>query len=187
MSVVSATDIRPGMLITFEGKLHSVMKTEHRTPGNKRGFVKARLREVDSGASFEHKFSSTDSLEQVSLDNKEMEFLYEEAGVFHFMDTSTYEQVALPADVIGDAAQYMLPNTQLRISFYEGKPMSVDLPTSVELTVTETEPAIKGATQAASKKPATLETGLVVLVPQYIESGTRIKVDTRDGSYLDRA
>lgn len=186
MPPITANQIRAGMLIEYEGKLCSVMKVEHRTPGNLRAFVQARMRDVNSGSSFETRFRSNDKVDQVSLDTKTMEFLYQDGTQFHFMDTESYEQLAMEAEVLGDAPSYMLPNTKIQISFHEGKPVAVQMPTTVELTVTETEPAIKGATVTASKKPATLETGLVVQVPQFVEVGNRVKVDTRDGSYMDR-
>ncbi|MEW6778338.1 MAG: elongation factor P, partial [Bdellovibrionota bacterium] len=186
MGLIGATDIRLGMLIQHEGKLCSVLKVEHRTPGNLRGFVQARMRDINSGSSYEHRFRTVDKVEQVSLDHKQMEFLYAEGDQYHFMENETYEQLSLPADVLGDAPQYMLPNTKLQISFYEGKPIAVELPTAVELKVVEAEPGMRTATASASKKNAKLETGLSIQVPQFVEVGNIVKVDTRDGSYLDR-
>ena len=186
MSVIGATDLRMGMLIQHDGKLCSVMKMEHRTPGNLRGFVQVRMRDINSGASFEHRFRTVDRLEQVSLDHKQMEFLYAEGDRCHLMEQETYEQIELGKDILGDAIHYLLPNSKIQISFHEGKPVAAEMPTTVELKVVEAEPGIKSATATASKKLAKLETGLTVQVPQFVEVGNTVKVDTRDGSYVDR-
>jgi len=175
------------MLVKFDGKLFSVFRTEHRTPGNKRGFVQAKLRNLDSGAMIDHKFGSEDFVEKVALDEQEMEYLYEDGELYHFMNTETFEQIHLTKEDLGDQIQYLLPNSRLKVQFYEGKPLNIDLPSSMDLTVVETEPGIKGATVTNVTKPAKLETGLVVQVPPFIKEGEKIRVNTTDGSYQSRA
>ena len=186
MPPVRATQLRVGNTVDIDGKLCSVMKVMHRTPGNYSAVIQTRMRDLDSGNSFDRRFRSDEQVEKVSLDFRKMEFLYAEGNQYHFMDAENYEQITIEEDWLGDAPQFMLPNTQVEISMYNDRPVGIELPTSVELTVTETEPSIKGSTVTQSKKPATLETGLVVQVPQFVEKGTVIKVDTRDGSYMDR-
>ena len=175
------------MLVKFDGKLFSIFRTEHRTPGNKRGFVQAKMRNLDSGALIDHKFSSEDFVEKVALDEQEMEYLYEDGEFYYFMNTETYEQIHLTKDDLGDQVLYLLPNNKLKVQFYEGKPLNIDLPGSMDLTVVETEPGIKGATVTNVTKPAKLETGLVVQVPPFIKEGEKIRVNTADGSYQSRA
>ena len=184
---VQATQLRPGMLIKFEGKLFSVFRTEHRTPGNKRGFVQAKMRNLDSGSMIDYKFSSENFVEKVALDDQEMEYLYEDGGLYYFMNTETYEQIFLTREDLGDQILYILPNSTLKVRFYEGRPFNIDLPASVDLKVVETEPSIKGATVTNVTKPAKLETGLVVQVPPFIKEGEKIRVNTTDGSYQSRA
>ncbi len=185
--MVQATQLRPGMIIIFKGDLHSVFRTEHRTPGNKRGFVQARLRNLRTGALIDEKLSSTDTIERAFLDEQEMEYLYEEAGNYYFMNTANYEQIALANEILGDAMNYLVPNTAVAVEFHEGTPVNIKLPPSVDLTVVETEPGLKGATVSNVGKPAKLETGLVVQVPPFIEEGEKIRVSTSDGTYQERA
>jgi elongation factor P len=185
--MLQATQLRPGMVIKFNNELYSIFKTEHRTPGNLRGFVQAKMRRLASGSMVEHRFSSEDRVERAILDEHEMEYLYDDGEAFHFMNTETFDQMHLDRDMLGDAVNYIVPSFKVTIVFYEGKPISVDLPPSVDLTIVETEPGIKGATVSNVTKPATLETGLVVQVPPFINSGERIRVSTADGSYLERA
>ncbi len=185
--MIQATQLRPGMIIEFRGDLHSIFRTEHRTPGNKRGFVQARMRNLRTGAMIDHKFASTDFVERAFLEEREMEYLYEEGGNYYFMTTDTYEQFELSKEVLGDAMSYLVPNTTVAVEFYEGKPVNVKLPPSVDLEVVETEPGLKGATVSNVTKPAKLETGLVVQVPPFIQQGEKIRVSTADGTYLERA
>lgn len=184
--MVQATQLRPGMIIDFKGDLHSVFKTEHRTPGNKRGFVQARMRNLRSGAMIDHKFSSTDFVDKAVLEEKTLEYLYEDGGAHVFMNTETFEQAALPKDVLGDAMNYVVANTSVAVEFYEGNPVNVKLPPTVDLTVVETEPALKGATVSNVTKPAKLETGLVVQVPPFVSEGEKIRVSTAEGKYQER-
>jgi elongation factor P len=175
------------MLIKFKGELYTVFKTEHRTPGNKRGFVQGKLRSHRTGSMIDHKFASEDFLEKVALESHEMEYLYADGDQHYFMNTSTFEQVSISAEQLGDQINYIVPNTTVLVQFYEGRPFNIDLPTSVDLEVVETEPAIKGATVTQVMKPAKTETGLVVPVPPFIKEGEKIRVNTGDGSYLGRA
>src|SRR5579872_6160910 len=159
--MISSTQLRPGMVIKFNNELFSVFKMEHRTPGNLRGFVQVKMRKLSSGSMMEHRFSSEDKVERASLDEQEMEFLYDDGEYYYFMNTESYEQMHLTRDLLGDAVQYLVPQMKVAVEFYEGKPMSVELPPTVDLTVVETEPSLKGATVSNVTKPATLETGLV--------------------------
>lgn len=175
------------MIVKFNNELHSVFSMVHRTPGNLRGFVQAKMRNLRNGSMIEHRFSSEDKIERISLDEQEMEYLYDDGEDFHFMNTETFEQMHLNKDILGDGVNYLVPNMKVAIEFYEGKPISVELPPSVELTVVETEPGLKGATVSNVTKPAKLETGLIVQVPPFINQGERIRVSTSEGSYLERA
>jgi elongation factor P len=185
--MIAATQIRPGMIIKFNNELHSIFSMVHRTPGNLRGFVQAKMRNLRSGSMIEHRFSSEDKVERVALDEQEMEYLYDDGEDYHFMNTETFEQMHLNKDALGDGVNYLIANMKVNIEFYEGKPISVELPPSVELTVVETEPGLKGATVSNVTKPAKLETGLIVQVPPFINQGERIRVSTSEGTYLERA
>ena len=167
--------------------LYSIMKMEHRTPGNLRAFVQVKMRNLRTGAMFDNRFSSTEQVDRAILDEQEMEYLYDDGEQYTFMNTETYEQVALNKDLLGDAVFYLTPNIKVAVEFYEGKPISVDLPDKVDLTVVETEPGLKGATVSNVGKPAKLETGLVVTVPAFINEGEKIRVNTSEGTYLERA
>jgi elongation factor P len=184
---IPATQMRPGMIIKHNGELHSVFKVEHRTPGNLRAFIQAKLRNLRTGAMFEHRFRSPDPIEKVTVDEINMEFLYHDGDNFHFMNTETYEQIALSNEVLGDAADYLTANMQIKIEFFDGKAVGVELPQTVDLKVIETEPGIKSATASSVTKPAKTETGLVVQVPPFINEGETIRVDTAEGAYLSRA
>ena len=184
---IPATQMRPGMIIKHNGELHSVFKVEHRTPGNLRAFIQAKLRNLRTGAMFEHRFRSPDPIEKVSVDEIKMEFLYGDGDNYHFMNTENYEQIALSAEVLGDAVDYLTPNMQIHIEFFDGKAVGVELPQTVDLKVVETEPGIKSATASSVTKPAKTETGLIVQVPPFINEGETIRVDTAEGAYLSRA
>jgi elongation factor P len=167
--------------------LYSILKMEHRTPGNLRAFVQVKMRNLRTGAMFDNRFSSTEQVERAILDEQEMEFLYQEGDDYTFMNTETYDQVALNAELLGDAVSYLIANIKVHVEFYEGKPMSVELPATVDLKVVETEPGLKGATVSNVGKPAKLETGLIVQVPAFINEGETIRVNTSEGTYLERA
>lgn len=185
--MIQSTQLRPGMVIKFNNDLFSIFKTEHRTPGNLRGFVQAKMRNLRSGSMMEHRFSSEDKVERATLDEHEMEYLYDDGEFFYFMNTENYEQMHLTKDILGDVVNYLIPQAHVTVKFYEGKPISVELPPAVDMTVIETEPGIKGATVSNVTKPAKLETGLIVLVPPFINPGEKIRVNTSEGTYLERA
>jgi len=175
------------MVVVFNKELHTVFKMEHRTPGNLRGFVQAKMRNFRTGSMMEHRFSSEDKIEKASLDEQEMEYLYDDGEYFYFMNTTTYEQLHLTKDLLGDATNFLIANLKVKVQFYEGLPLSVDLPPTVDLKVLETEPGIKGATVSNVTKPAKLETGLVVQVPPFIVEGEKIRVSTAESAYMERA
>ncbi|MGE5570672.1 MAG: elongation factor P [Rhodospirillales bacterium] len=185
--MISATQLRPGMVIKFNNELYSVFSVFHRTPGNLRGFVQAKMRNLRSGTMIEHRFSSEDRVERAALEEHTMEYLYDDGEFYYFMNTETYEQMHLTKDLLGDAIKYLIPQLTVTVEFYEGKPISVELPPTVDLTVVETEPGLRGATVSNVTKPATLETGLVVQVPPFINSGEKIRVNTAEGTYQERA
>ena len=185
--MISATQLRPGMVIKFNNELYSVFSVNHRTPGNLRGFVQVRMRSLRSGSMTEHRFSSEDKVEKALLEEQEMQYLYDDGEYYYFMNTENFEQMHLMKDLLGDATQYLIPQLMVKVEFYEGKAMSVELPATVDLTVMETEPGMKGATVSNVTKPATLETGLVVQVPSFITEGEKIRVNTAEGTYQERA
>ena len=185
--MIAATQLRPGMVIKFNNELHSVFSMVHRTPGNLRGFVQAKMRNIRSGSMIEHRFSSEDKVERVAFDEQEMEYLYDDGEYYYFMNTENYEQIHLKRDTLGDSVDYLTPNLQIQVEFFDGKAVGIELPQTVELTIIETEPGLKSATASSVTKPAKTETGLVVQVPPFINEGERIKVDTAEGVYLSRA
>ena len=175
------------MVIKYNNDLYSVFSVNHRTPGNLRGFVQARMRSLKNGTMIENRFSSEDKVEKAILDEVEMEYLYDDGEFFYFMNTENYEQMHLTKDLLGDAVNYLIPQLKVHVEFYEGKPMSVELPASVDLTVVETEPGMRGATVSNVTKPAKMETGLIVQVPPFIGEGEKIRVNTAEGTYSERA
>jgi elongation factor P len=185
--MISATQVRPGMVIKFNNELYSIFKMEHRTPGNLRGFVQVKMRKLSSGSMMEHRFSSEDRVERAALDEQEMQYLYDDGEFFYFMNTESYEQMHLTKDLLGDATSFLIPDLKVQVEFYEGKPISVELPPTVDLMVVETEPSLKGATVSNVTKPAKLETGLVVQVPPFIGEGEKIRVSTSEMAYMERA
>lgn len=184
---MQANALRSGMCILHEGEVSRLMSVTHRTPGNLRAFVQVRMRNLRTGNSFEHRFSSTENVERAHLDTVPMEYLYSDGELHHFMNQETYEQLALSDEILGDGMLYLLPNTVIKVDLYEGNPVGIELPNTVQLEIVETEPGLKGATASSSYKPAKCETGLVVQVPPFIEAGTRIEIDTRENKYLKRA
>jgi elongation factor P len=185
--MISSTQLRPGMVIKFNNELYSVFKTEHRTPGNLRGFVQVKMRSLRSGSMTEHRFSSEDRVERAALEEHEMEYLYDDGEYYYFMNTENFEQMHLTRELLGDSVEFLVPQLKVNIEFYEGKPISVELPPTVDLKVVETEPGLKGASVSNVTKAAKLETGLVVQVPPFINEGERIRVSTSEGTYQERA
>jgi elongation factor P len=184
---IPATQLRPGMIIKHNNDLHSVFTVEHRTPGNLRAFIQAKLRNLRTGAMFEHRFRSADAIEKITVDEVQMEFLYNDGDSYYFMNIENYEQTHLTRDLLGDSVDYLTPNLQIKVEFFDGKAVGIELPQTVELTVVETEPGLKSATASSVTKPAKTETGLVVQVPPFINEGEKIRVDTSEGAYLSRA
>lgn len=184
---VPATQLKVGTVIKYNNDLCRVTQVTHITPGNWRGMVQTKMRNMRTGLSTENRFRSEDKVEKITLEQHEMEFLYQEGDVFHFMNTENYEQVELTRDDLGDAVGFLTPNLKVSVEFHEGKPLGVELPKTVDLKVLEVVPGMKQATVTNVLKPATTETGLVVQVPNHIETGAVIRVDTETGSYLSRA
>src|SRR5437588_12887320 len=183
---IPAPQMRPGMIIKHNNDLHTVFSVNHRTPGNLRAFIQAKLRNLRTGAMFEHRFRSGDAVDRVVVDETEMEFLYSDGDDFHFMNTESYEQVHISREILGGAVDYLIPNIRLNVELFEGKPIGIELPQAVDMQVVETEPGLKSATASSVQKPAKLETGLVVQVPPFINAGEKIRVDTAEGVYLER-
>ena len=185
--MLKATQLRPGMIIEHEGGLYTVLSVDHRTPGNKRGAMATRMRSLRSGSIIDYRFRAEDFVERAVLDEIEYEFLYHDGEGYHFMNTENFEQIHQSAEVLGDAVYYLIPNLVVKLEFYEGKPMGAILPDTVDLTVVATEPTVQKATASAVMKPATLETGLTISVPPFINNGDKVKVDTSEARYVQRA
>jgi elongation factor P len=174
------------MIIRMGADLFRVIDLHHLTPGNKRGMVQARLRNIRSNALIDHKFRSEDDVERATLDEREMQYLYVDGSSYHFMDTSTYEQIHIDRDVLGESVNYLVADMSIKVEFYGSEPIGIELPQTVDLRVEDTVPGIKGATASAQVKPARLETGLVVQVPPFVNPGDRIRVNTETGEYQSR-
>jgi elongation factor P len=185
--MIQATQLKRGMCIKHDNQLWRIVEAQHKTPGNLRGLVQAKIKNLKSGSVSDHRFRSVDMVERAILDDAEMEFLYQEGDMYHFMNNETFEQVGLSDEVLGDAVNYLIPNIKLKIEMYEGRPVGIEVPLTVEMKVVETEPAIKGATVSNQNKPAKMETGLIVNVPPFIAEGDIIRVDSGTGSYIERA
>ncbi len=184
---MKATLLRPGMIIQHEGELYSVFSVDHRTPGNKRASMQTKLRNLRSGTISDYRFRAEDQLDRAILDEVEFQFLYGDGDGYHFMNTENYEQIHLGKDVLGDATDYLIPDMHVLIEFHDGRPLGISLPDTVDLKVTDTEPGLQKATASSVMKPATLETGLVVQVPPFINIGEKIKVNTTEATYVSRA
>lgn len=184
---IQATQIRRGMVILHNGVPHKVVEFHHHTPGNLRAMVQTKLRNLKSGSTTEHRFRSTDDIERVILDEHEVTYLYSDGDIYHFMNVESYEQVGLSAEELGDMVGYLLPEMKMKIDYYEGRPIGIEIPLVVEMKVVETEPEIKGATVSNVGKSAKLETGITIQVPAFIKEGERIRVDTTEGRYIERA
>lgn len=183
---MKASDIRKGTVIYFEGRPHLVFDFTHRTPGNLRAFVQVKLRNLASGNAFEHRFSATENIETARLESRQMQVLYTDANGLHVMDSETYEQYTFDPEIVGDDADWMVPEMSFEALWLEGKPISFQLPTSLELDVVETAPVMKTATKTASSKPARLSNGVTVNVPEFIGVGERVRVNPREHAYIER-
>ena len=175
------------MLIKFDNELFRILELYHLTPGNKRAHIQVRMRNIRTNTLNDHKFRAEEDVERATLDEREMQYLYNDGDMFYFMDTSNYEQIHISAEALGDSKDDLTPDKTIRVEFYDVEPVGIELPPTVDLRVKETVPGIKGATASAQIKPATLETGLVVNVPSFINEGDTIRVNTETGEYQGRA
>jgi elongation factor P len=187
MSSIQATRLKKGMLIKMNEDLYRVLDLQHVTPGNLRGFVRAKFRNIRNGTLSDQKLRSEDSVERATLDERQMQYLYKDGDSFHFMDTTTFEQLHIASEALGDSVNYIIPDAIITVEFYGSEPVGIELPQTVDLTVEDTVPGIKGATASAQVKPARLETGLVVQVPPFVNTGDKVRVNTETGEYLSRA
>lgn len=184
---IKATQIRKGMILIYNGDLHVVTSMLHFTPGKGQAGVQTKMKNLKTGNNAENRFRSDETVDKANLETRKMEYLYEDGHNFYFMDQQTYDQIPISGEMIGDSRYYLLSNTLCDVSFFEEKPLSVELPLTIDLKVIETSPYLKTATVTSSYKPATLETGLVVQVPQFIEEGEILRIDTKEGTYIERA
>jgi elongation factor P len=187
MPTIQATRVKKGMLIKMGEDLCRILEFQHVTPGNLRGFVRVKMRNIRNGALVDNRFRSEDTVERATLDEREMQYLYQDGDDFYFMDTATFDQIHITSEALGDSVSYLKPEMTINVEFYGTEPVGVELPQTVDLKVTETAPGIKGATASAQVKPATTETGLVVNVPPFVNNGDMIRVSTETGEYLSRA
>jgi elongation factor P len=182
-----ATQIRRGMVLVFEGEPCRVVEFRHHTPGNLRAMVQAKLKNLRTGSNFEHRFRAADSIEKASMETHELEFMYQGGDTYHFMNTQSYDQIEMDAEALGDASQWMQPGMKIMAEYYNDKPIGIQLPNSMVFEIVETAPVMKTATKTASSKPAKLENGVTVNVPEFVGSGERVRVNPNTGEYLDRA
>jgi elongation factor P len=185
-SSVQATRLRKGMLIKVGNDLFRILELYHLTPGNKRAHIQVRMRNIRTSTLADHKFRAEEDVERAVLDEREMQYLYNDGEMYYFMDTSTYEQIHISSEALGDSKNYLVADSIIRVEFYDIEPVGIELPATVDLVVKETVPGIKGATASAQVKPATLETGLVVQVPPFVNEGDKIRVNTETGEYQSR-
>lgn len=186
MVQISTNDLKNGTVLDLDGQLWQVTWFQHHKPGKGNTVVRTKLKAVLSGKVVDKTFNSDTKVESATVDKREMQYLYHDGHAFVFMDTASYEQLPVPDEVVGDAKDFMLENQLATVATHEGNALYIDLPASVELEITYTEPGLQGDRSSAGTKPATLETGRQIQVPLFIESGTRVKVRTEDGSYLGR-
>jgi elongation factor P len=187
MSTIQATRMRKGTIVKIGDDLFRVLELQHVTPGNLRGFVRVKFRNIRSGTLSDQKLRSEDIVERATLDEREMQYLYNDGDQYYFMDTESYEQIHISGEALGDSVNYLVAEMLIRVELYGTEPVGIELPQTVDLLVRDTPPAIKGATASAQLKPATLETGLVVQVPPFVSTGDRIRVNTETGEYQSRA
>jgi elongation factor P len=184
---ITATNIRRGMAIMFDGEPCRVIEFHHHTPGNLRAMVHAKLRKLKSNATIEHRFRAVDQVQEATLETHELEFLYRGGDSYHFMNIENYDQVEMDAEALGDAAPWVTEGMKIIAEFYEGRPVAIDLPSSLVYEIVETAPVMRSATKTASTKPAKLANGATVNIPEFIATGERIRVNPNTGEYLDRA
>lgn len=185
--MIQANDLKRGMAIRYNGNPAIVLEFQHRTPGNLRAFVQVILRYINTGKSADVRFSSTEKVENIEISRQKLEFSYTDQGGYNFIDPETYETVTLSAELVGEARDFLVENAPVEVLSVEGRPAQIELPASMELTVTESPEGLRGDTASNVTKPATLETGKIIQVPLFIKEGEKIKVDTRTGAYMSRA
>ena len=185
--MITAGDLRKGITFEYEGKIYVVVEFLHVKPGKGAAFVRTKLKNIVTGQVIEKTFNPVEKFEKAHIERKEMAYLYNDGDLYYFMDNETYEQVPLNKDQVEDALLYITENMNVTIQFYKGSAFSVEPPNFVELTIVECEPGIQGDTSKAGNKPATLETGLILQVPLFVNNGERIRIDTRTGTYMSRA
>ena len=183
---ITAGDVRNGLTVEVEGGVYQVIEFQHVKPGKGAAFVRTNLKDVRNGGVVEKTFRPTEKLEEARIDRSDMQYLYNDGDLYYFMDVTTYDQIALSKEQIGDNLKFVKENEMCKIMSYKGEVFSVEPPTFVELEITETEPGFKGNTATGATKPAIVETGAQVMVPLFIDQGTKIKIDTRTGEYLSR-
>lgn len=184
--MINAIQIRRGMVIKVDEELYKVLEITHITPGKGQALMQTKLRSLKDGSLYDYRFRPKDRVEQAYLEKIDMEYLYQSGNDYIFMNLKNYDQIKLPSGIISDAVNYLIPNVVFSIEMHEGKPVGVEPPLALELKVIKTEPFLKGATQSASNKPAILETGITISVPQFIKEGDVIRIDTREDKYLER-
>jgi len=184
--MIDVNELRKGVTFTMDGELYRVLEYEHHKPGRGKAYIRTKLRNINTGATTKHTFTSGDKVEDVYVERRGVQYLYTDGDLYHFMDTETYEQVAAPESVLGDAAKYLKEGMDLVVSVYEGRVIDVDLPTKVDLEVVGSEVAVAGDRATSAMKTVTVDTGLEVDVPLFVEVGDVIRVDTRNGEYVTR-
>ncbi|MDD2202319.1 MAG: elongation factor P [Firmicutes bacterium] len=184
--MISTNDFRTGLTIEWDGGVWTVVDFQHVKPGKGAAFVRAKLKNVMTGSVIENTFRAGEKLPRAQIDYREMQFLYESGGQYFMMDQMTFDQISLNADMLADAIQYLKENMVIGVQFYEGAPIGIELPNFVELEIVETDPGLRGDTASGGTKPAKLETGAVVQVPLFLQTGDKIRVDTRTNQYLER-
>jgi len=184
--VATTNDLKNGLVLNLDGQLWSIVSFQHVKPGKGGAFVRTTLKNVLSGKVVDKTFNAGTKVDTATVDRRDMTYLYADGADFVFMDSDTYDQITVPAETVGDAARYLLENSTVNVAVHEGTPLYVELPTSVELVISHTDPGLQGDRSTGGTKPATLETGAEIAVPLFVSTGERVKVDTRDGRYLGR-
>jgi elongation factor P len=182
-----ATQIRRGMVLVFNGEPCRVVEFRHHTPGNLRAMVQAKLKNLRTGSNFEHRFRAADTIEKASMETHDLEFMYQGGSTYHFMNTENYDQLEIDEEVLGDNAQWMQPGRKIQAEYYDGRVIGIDLPNSLVLQIVDTAPVMKTATKTASTKPAKLENGVTINVPEFVSTGEKVRVNPNTGEYMDRA
>ncbi len=184
---IPATQIRRGMVIVFEGDPCRIVEFRHHTPGNLRAMVQAKLKNLRSGSNFEHRFRAADSIDPAFMETHDLEFMYKGGETYHFMNTETYDQLEMDEEMLGDNAEWMQPGMKIQAEYYDGNPVAIKLPNSLVLEVIDTAPVMKTATKTSSTKPAKLENGVTINVPEFVGTGDKVKVNPSTGEYQERA